>query len=480
MNIPTQNLMTAAAAAFRAADFHVRFCDTCRIDMRLPEMCAVGQRLSLDAATSMETDPAPEIEPFPPTAAAGFEQGVRDQVRAELLYFADRMEAGRPELADVHRDAYYVREAARVAQRGLGRSLYKGCLDQATTRHMDEISRLRGQLDDEIVRRVAAEEWADLLAHRIAPAAVIGRRNVDGATPWGDAAELATPAAEVAELRATLAAYQAGEVAPTECGDSWTAEREAQIRSLVVSLADGDADGTRTPRPERVETAAAIEAATLLQLRVDFLERRVRDLQREAETSAPERLPALPAEFETGAAPAAIEAAIRKARMNRTRWTNRLIILEALLQKRFEEIEAGTWPPKTAEETVPVVAETAPVADPRLCPQNRTGAFLHLSDPVVLGDHFHKAGDADMVRCVFCGAAPHWVGNDPQPPVAVPVYAGNAQSVNQVVKHLLDPDDAARTLCPGKYIATPPLSPRDAGRRPLCGGCRRAVTGLQD
>lgn len=285
-SIPTQDLMVAAAAAFRAADQHVGLCDTCRIDTRLPELCPLGQRLTFDAVTAMEPSEAATLDPLPPTAVAEFEHGVREQVHAELLYWADRMECGRPEQADVRRDAHYVRQAALLARHGVAERLAPWVLDQSTTHHMDEISRLRARLDDEVTLRDVAEGWADILAYRVAPAEVLGQHGTGGAYPWDSARALITPAADVAELRATLIAYQSGQV-PSDCCTSWTAERAADIRALVVSLADGDEYGTRTPMPEPVETAAAIDAAMALQLRVDCLERQVRDLKREASATAP-------------------------------------------------------------------------------------------------------------------------------------------------------------------------------------------------
>lgn len=280
MQIPTQEALIAVAAAFRQADFHIRFCHICELDMRLPDMCTVGQRLTLHAVGSMASDETAVIEPFPPTVAGQFERGVRDQLHAELLYYADRMEAHQPDRADVRRDAHEVRRAARVVRDGLGPHFFKGCLTEDPTRYMDEISRLRAAVDEEITLRVVAEGWANLLAYRIAPSEVIGHQSTPGATPWDDALELVTPAAEVAALRAQLNAAQ----------------------------------------------------------------EKIRDLEQEAATADPERMAVLRREFIEHASPEAIQLKITRARMNGTRWTNRILKLEALLEERLAQIEAGARP----------------------------------------------------------------------------------------------------------------------------------------
>lgn len=490
MQIPTQEALIAVAAAFRQANFHIRFCEVCELDMRLPEMCTVGQRLTLDAATALTPAETAPIEPFPPTVAEAFEQAVRDQLYAELVYYADRMEVAQPDRADVRRDAHEVRRAARVACDGLGAHFFKGALAEDPTRHMDEISRLRALLDEEITLRVVAERWADMLAYRIAPPEVIGHQSIPGATPWDDAFELVTPAAEVASLREQLAAAQS----------------------------------------------------------------RIRDLERESATADPERMAVLRPEFIKGASVEAIQLKIKRARMNRTRWTNRVAKLEALLQERLTQVEAGTWPDtadspgpsvrkcpdfcgchsaQPAEKAVlpqrePQLSKTvfpipdsddkwswqcpeetggcgyrsvsalpskqvaqggyddhrgqcapAPAADPSQCSQNRKGTFVRLTDPAILGPHFYKDDDVCGLRCVYCDVLAHW-GGEPLGVRTVPTYVFNASSVNRTAKHFIDPLDPRTTLCPRSLPASAPMSSDEAARLPLCGACRRTVTGEQD
>lgn len=305
MQIPTQEVLIAVAAAFRTADFHIRFCATCQPDMRLPEMCTVGQRLTLDAGGALMSDETAVIEPFPPTVAGQFERGVREQAHAELVYYADRMEAHQPDRADVRRDAHEVRRAARVVRDGLSPHLFTGCLTEEPTQYMDEISRLRAAVDEEITLRAVAEEWANVLAYRIAPPEVIGHQSTPGATPWGDAADLVTPAAEVAALRTELAAAQD----------------------------------------------------------------KIRDLEHEIATADPERMAILRPEFITGAGVEAIQLKITRSRMNNTRWTNRVAKLEALLEERLTQIEAGTWPaPADGQSAQPAEHAALPQRTPRLRP----------------------------------------------------------------------------------------------------------------
>ncbi|MGW4824636.1 hypothetical protein ACWEP4_38365 [Streptomyces sp. NPDC004227] len=52
--------------AFAAANAHIAECGTCRRDMRLPEMCADGQRLAVAAAATItEAVPAPAAPVVP-------------------------------------------------------------------------------------------------------------------------------------------------------------------------------------------------------------------------------------------------------------------------------------------------------------------------------------------------------------------------------------------------------------------------------
>lgn len=120
----------------------------------------------------------------------------------------------------------------------------------------------------------------------------------------------------------------------------------------------------------------------------------------------------------------------------------------------------------------------APAADPSQCQQNRTGNFTRLTDPVNLGPHFYKDGAVGL-RCVYCDVPAHWGGEPLEAPV-VPTYVYNSRSVNRTAKHAVRPDDPRITLCPGAHPASGPMPAEEAARLPLCGGCRRALTGQQD
>jgi hypothetical protein len=110
------------------------------------------------------------------------------------------------------------------------------------------------------------------------------------------------------------------------------------------------------------------------------------------------------------------------------------------------------------------------------CPQNRTGSYLSVSDPVQLGPHFYKTDEAGRWHCVYCDAGGHWGGEPPRTP-QVRAYVFNSRSVNRTTKHAVDPANPARTLCPSAFVASPPMPTEQATRLTLCGGCRRALTG---
>lgn len=113
------------------------------------------------------------------------------------------------------------------------------------------------------------------------------------------------------------------------------------------------------------------------------------------------------------------------------------------------------------------------------CPQNRTGNFIRVEDPAVLGPHFYKDAGDGYLRCVYCGAPAYWGGeSDTEPTPRSYVY--NAKSVNRTAKHVVDPADPAVTACPRSFAASPPMPIAEAARLPLCGGCRTALTGKTD
>lgn len=114
------------------------------------------------------------------------------------------------------------------------------------------------------------------------------------------------------------------------------------------------------------------------------------------------------------------------------------------------------------------------------CWQNRVDNYLRVVDAAQYGPHFYQENEAGGLHCVYCDTAAHWGGEDEHTP-RVPAYVHNAQSVNRTTaKHLVDPLDPRVTLCPRKLPATEPMPSMEATRLPLCGACRRAVTGLLD
>lgn len=125
----------------------------------------------------------------------------------------------------------------------------------------------------------------------------------------------------------------------------------------------------------------------------------------------------------------------------------------------------------------PLVAPV--VADPGECAQNRTGNFIRLTDPVTLGPHFYKDNGVTGLRCLYCDVPAHW-GGEPLVAPTVRPYVYNSRSVNRTAKHAVHPDDPRVTLCLSSYAASDPMPEQEAARLPLCGACRRAVTGQQD
>lgn len=132
---------------------------------------------------------------------------------------------------------------------------------------------------------------------------------------------------------------------------------------------------------------------------------------------------------------------------------------------------------KTGEQ--PAAADP-PAADLGQCRQNRTGTYIRIEDPAQYGPHFYQEHETGDLRCVFCDVSAHWGGEAERTP-RVPTYVHNARSVNRTTaKHLVDPLNPRATLCPRSLVASAPMPSDEAARLPLCGGCRRAVTGQQD
>lgn len=473
MSIPTQETLDQAAAAFRAADEHLASrCGLCHPKARLPEMCPDGQRLTLAAANSI-SKPA---DPFNAAASVFFEQDIRDGIARELVYYADGMEAGQPERADVRRDAYYVRRAARIARDGITRHRSQTALPEEQARHMAELERLRAELEEEHALRASAEDWADTLAEKVAPPSVIGRRGEPDRYPWGDALDLITPAAEVTALRTQLAALQGDGQDPAEGCTWWTPERAAEIRQLVNRIAGRPGDpGADAERDEWV-TVVAADTVLALQLRNDWLERRVHDLQVVAD-----RLVKPPRTFAEGGCVDdlgelySVQHAITAADGALTRDVHRALdALRAVWERALvAEQDKARVLGREIDTAAPDTYRSVP------CPQNRLNDTVRPGDKAVLGGHSYKDDEAGIPRCVFCGTAAHW-GGEPESAPRVPDYVFNARSVNRTTKHAVDPDEPAITLCPRQFVASPPMSTEDAARLPLCGGCRRALTGQQD
>ncbi|MFD3844773.1 hypothetical protein ACFWVB_02635 [Streptomyces microflavus] len=122
----------------------------------------------------------------------------------------------------------------------------------------------------------------------------------------------------------------------------------------------------------------------------------------------------------------------------------RIVWLRCLLDRRTDELLAGTWPAPTDPEQ--------PDPAPDLCPQNLYG------DKAVPQPHHYPPGSTE---CVFCA--------DDR------TYVFNADSVNHMSKHAHD--GQGRTLCPRRFRANPPMPADWSSRLPLCGGCRDVLTG---
>lgn len=191
-------VLDLALAAFTKAAEHITGeCPGCRPEWRLPQMCPDGQALAAEALGVLFV--VPPADPFGPAASAYLVESSREAVAAELVQFADLMEAHRP---DATRDAWWVRYGARIARDGLAAHLL-AVRTQEQQEYLAELDRLReGALVAE-ADRDAAQDWADTLAYKVAPVEVLGRRE-DGRFPWGDALEMLTPAAEVTRLRTAL------------------------------------------------------------------------------------------------------------------------------------------------------------------------------------------------------------------------------------------------------------------------------------
>jgi len=219
---------------------------------------------------------------------------------------------------------------------------------------------------------------------------------------------------------------------------------------------------TLSPFRRAVWYARADAAITVADAEADELEN----------ITAPERVDRLRTEFFECASVESIQVQQRRATRQRGRWQSRLDRMDTLLNIRREQIEAGVWPEPA---DTPAVTESG---EQDHCPQNRVGNFIRLTDPVQLGPHFYQENELGL-RCVYCDVPCHW-GGEPLVAPTVRPYVHNARSVNRTAKHAIHPTDPRRTLCPSSFVATAPMPPEEAVRLPLCGGCRRALTGETD
>ncbi|MGW5930538.1 hypothetical protein ACWF2L_30550 [Streptomyces anulatus] len=137
-----------------------------------------------------------------------------------------------------------------------------------------------------------------------------------------------------------------------------------------------------------------------------------------------------------------IRTMLRAERRERLRVDARVAWLERLQDHRTDQLLAGAWPAPAADDQ--------PAPDLATCPQNLYG------DKAVALPHHYPAGSDE---CVFCSGR---------------TYAFNADSVNHTTKHAHD--DQGRTLCRRRFRTHPPMPDDWAGRLPLCGGCRDALT----
>lgn len=249
---------------------HIDGCDGCQVGAPLKDMCEMGQRLLLVAVNQLVHLDG-ELVAMPASIAVDFEKNVRENVAAELVTAADRMEVAHPGKTSVARDAHWVRQAARIARFGPPPGLMDALDDEEAAEHLDEISRLREAAEEESVLRQVAEDFADTLAQAVLPHLAADDNGEGRPHPWGLALDVITPAAEVTALRAEL--LEAREGGPTCPGAVWwTAERAAKVRDHVNRIGTLP-DQMSVEEHDRWVCEVAADVALSLQLRVDILER---------------------------------------------------------------------------------------------------------------------------------------------------------------------------------------------------------------
>lgn len=196
-------VLEQATMAFGQAAEHIAGdCPGCRPGDRLPQLCPDGQALATAALAVLLV--VPPADPFGPSAAAYLIESAREAAAAELVQFADLMEVHRLDQTEVRRDAWWVRYAGRIVADGLAAHMLPVPRTPAAEQYLAELDRLREAVFEAKADEEAAATWADSLAYKVAPPEVLGRHGDEDRYPWGDALELITPAADVAELRRAL------------------------------------------------------------------------------------------------------------------------------------------------------------------------------------------------------------------------------------------------------------------------------------
>ncbi|WP_327385005.1 hypothetical protein [Streptomyces sp. NBC_01207] len=249
-------VLEQARTAFEGAAVHIAGeCPGCRPGDRLPQLCPEGQALAIAALAVLMV--VPPADPFGPAAAAYLIESTRETAAAELVRFADTMEAHLADATEGRRGPWWVRYASRIVADGLSAHLLEaGAPEQQE--YVAEVERLREAVFVAEADRDAAATWADTLAYRVAPVEVLGKHGEEDRYPWGDALELITPAAEVEALRKALdesvrdgdrlarmlgLAAEQGAVVTIPAAEVWKLREEVQRLRGAVPAAQGERDG---------------------------------------------------------------------------------------------------------------------------------------------------------------------------------------------------------------------------------------------
>ncbi|MFF4385564.1 hypothetical protein ACFY0G_02040 [Streptomyces sp. NPDC001552] len=251
-----ETVLDLSKSAFAQAAMHIAgSCAGCWPGARLPQLCPDGQALAMAALSVLFV--VPPADPFGPGAAAYLQESERENAAAEVDRFADAMEANRLHHADVRRDAFYVRYAAKIVRDGLAAHILSAPQVPEGEQYLAEVDRLREEVFVAKADRDAAATWADALAFKAVPVEVLGRHE-DGGYPWGDALDLITPAAEVDELRRQVEGLQAqlneavadGDRMARMLGLSGSAAAGGDVAEQPVAKACGRAQSTGEACPD--------------------------------------------------------------------------------------------------------------------------------------------------------------------------------------------------------------------------------------